>query len=641
VTITYKDGLVTKTANFTVWVNPVLTAGQFVVNFSAPGATVSPTLKVATSGAALGTLPTPVRAGYAFAGWYSEPTGGVKYTSASKVTSAVDVTLFARWTANKYTVTFNANNGTAPKNGTAAMNSKSVTMGKAYGTLPKTTRTGYSFAGWFTAKSGGLKVVSTDIVASAKNSTLYAQWTPKSYARKFNANGGTVPLLAGVDTLSKSVAFGSTLGPLPTTTRTGYKFAGWWTAKTGGEKVTSSTKVNTAASLTLYARWTPNKYTVKFDPTPGKTATKSKSVTYASTYGALPTPTRTGYSFAGWYTNLIDGKKVTSTTKVKITDTTTLYAKWTPKKYTRTFDPKGGSVPKIGSKVTKVKTVKFAGVIGTVPTTKRTGYTFAGWWTGGGDLVTADTKVVTASNMTLYAKWTANKYQRTFNANGGTAPTVEGVPYDSKLVKFAGTMGTLPKTSRAGYTFAGWWTAKSGGDKVTSATKINTAKDLTLYARWTAKTYTTKFNANGGAAPTTNGTATKSKTVTFNASYGTLPKTTRTGYTFTGWWTASSGGTKVTSTTKVFIVGNTTLYAQWAPKVYTIYLSAGTGAVLSPTSMTVLYGVPYSGIPTPTRTGYTFEGWYTKSVGGTEIVPAVTKVTTAADHTIYARWKPV
>ncbi len=168
-----------------------------------------------------------------------------------------------------------------------------------------------------------------------------------------------------------------------------------------------------------------------------------------------------------------------------------------------------------------------------------------------------------------------NKFTVTANANGGTIPTTSGWTVASggatatKQVTYDSTYGTLPTPTRNGYTFAGWFSAQTGGSKVESSTTVKTASNHTIYAHWTANRYTVTANANGGTIPTTSGwtiasgSKTATKKVTYNAAYGTLPTPTRTGYTFNGWWTAASDGTQVTETTIVSTVSNHTIYAHW------------------------------------------------------------------------------
>lgn len=140
---------------------------------------------------------------------------------------------------------------------------------------------------------------------------------------QFNANGGTV------STKSKNVTIGKTYGTLPTPTRTGYDFDGWYTKETGGTKVTETTTVGTNPPTTLYAHWIAKKYTVTLDANGGTVSMASRTATYGSNYPALPAPTRTGgYTFDGWYTQKTGGTKVDDNTTVTTAANHTLYAHW-------------------------------------------------------------------------------------------------------------------------------------------------------------------------------------------------------------------------------------------------------------------------------------------------------------------------
>ena len=148
--------------------------------------------------------------------------------------------------------------------------------------------------------------------------------TPASvtYPVTFNPNGGTV------STRSKNVTIGKTYGTLPTPTRTGYRFDDWYTQKTDGTKVTETTTVGTNPPTTLYAHWIGEEYTVTLDANGGTVSMASRTATYGSKYPALPAPTRTGYTFDGWYTQKTDGTKVDDNTTVTTAADHTLYAHW-------------------------------------------------------------------------------------------------------------------------------------------------------------------------------------------------------------------------------------------------------------------------------------------------------------------------
>jgi len=114
--------------------------------------------------------------------------------------------------------------------------------------------------------------------------------------------------------------------------------------------------------------------------------------------------------------------------------------------------------------------------------------------------------------------------------------------------------------TRSGYTFSGWNTS-ANGTGTSYADEVSFTMNIlgdTLYAQWSAIDYTITFNSNGGTSPSPT-----NKTVTYNSTYGTLATTSRSGYSLDGWFTSSTGGTEITSSTTVSIVGNDTLYAQW------------------------------------------------------------------------------
>ena len=151
--------------------------------------------------------------------------------------------------------------------------------------FPTVTRTGYTFNKWLDTQ--GLELS----VSSIKNDkTFYADWMANSYVVTFDPNGGSVT------TTGKNVTYDSAYGELPEPMLVGYSFAGWYTAPTGGTKVTNTTTVATASDHTLYAHWTANQYTVTFDSNGGSCSENSRLVNSGSVLGTLPTPTKSGTS---------------------------------------------------------------------------------------------------------------------------------------------------------------------------------------------------------------------------------------------------------------------------------------------------------------------------------------------------------
>ena len=144
------------------------------------------------------------------------------------------------------------------------------------------------------------------------------------YTVNYKANGGSGAPSAQTKYYKADLTLSSTKP-----TRTGYSFSSWTTKSDGtGVVYQPGTKYTKDANLTLYAVWSPNKYTVTFDPNDGTVSTSSKTVYYGSTYDSLPTPTRTGYKFDGWYTAKSGGTKVTKDTKVTTASNHTLFAHW-------------------------------------------------------------------------------------------------------------------------------------------------------------------------------------------------------------------------------------------------------------------------------------------------------------------------
>ena len=203
---------------------------------------------------------------------------------------------------------------------------------------------GLIFKGFYNRSSGGTKVVDENFnwvwnKSSVYPCQLYAQWDRKSYTLTANANGGSIPATSGWSgsgsTATKSVEFESTYGSLPTPTRSGYTFEGWYTAASGGELISQSTKMP-SENTTIYAHWTQN-LVLTADANGGTFASvpsgwtkgdgvATKQYSPNTNFGTLPTPTKPGTYFDGWYTDLTGGTKVTSSTK--ITANTTIYARY-------------------------------------------------------------------------------------------------------------------------------------------------------------------------------------------------------------------------------------------------------------------------------------------------------------------------
>lgn len=221
------------------------------------------------------------------------------------------------------------------------------------------------------------------------------------------------------------------------------------------------------------------------------------------------------------------------------------------------------------------------------------------------------------------------KHYVSYNANGGSgAPGTQTKVYGSVL-----TLSST-KPTRTGYTFQGWATSSGGGVSYSSGSAYSVDADVTLYAVWKINTYTVSYNANGGSgAP---GAQTKTYGVTLALS---TIKPTKTGYTFQGWSTSSSGGVNYASGADYTANAAVTLYAVWKANTYTVSYNANGGSG-APGAQTKTYGVTLKLSSTkPTRTNYNFKGWGTSSSSITVSYAAGGNYTSNASITLYAIWE--
>jgi uncharacterized repeat protein (TIGR02543 family) len=566
------------------------TLNNYTVSYTSNGGSTVSNQSVAYNTAT--TAPTaPTKTGSTFAGWYSD----AALTTAFAFTTAItgDITLYAKWTINNYTVSYTSNGGTAVTSQSVVYNTQTTAP-----TSP--TKTGNTFAGWYTeAGFTNTFVFTTPITA---DTTLYAKWTLNSYTVSFTSNGGSA-------VSSQTVNYNTATTAPSAPTRTGYTFAGWYSDIALGNAFAFTTPIT--ADTTLYAKWTINNYTVSFTSN-GGSAVPSQSAVYNTATTSPTAPVKTGYTFAGWYSDIALSNAFAFTTP--ITADTTLYAKWTINSYTVSFTSNGGSTVPSQSAVYNTAT--------TAPTApSKTGRTFAGWFS---DIGLANTFAFTTpitADTTLYAKWTLNSYTVSFTSNGGTAVANQSVVYNT-----ATTAPTAP--TKTGYTFAGWFSDIGLANAFAFTTPITA--NITLYAKWTVippTTYSVSFTSNGGSAVS-------NQTVTENTTATAPTAPTKTGNTFAGWYSDIGLANAFAFTTP--ITANTTLYAKWTvipPTTYSVIFTSNGGSAVS--NQTVTENTTATAPTAPTRTGYTFAGWYSDAVLTT---PFVFTTAITGDITLYAKW---
>jgi uncharacterized repeat protein (TIGR02543 family) len=374
-----------------------------------------------------------------------------------------------------HTVTFD------PDNGTSGLTTVSVVDGYTTG-LASYSRDGYTLAGWFTEKNGG----GTEFTASTPvtdDVTVYAKWVPTgsvtTYKVTFDAAGGTPTPAAA------TVAAGGTVSLPSAPAKTGFTFAGWFTAITGGTPFTGSTLVTD--NLTVYAQWTAippaPSYSVTYYGNGATGGVVVDSTAYAAGASATVAAngfTRTGMVFTGW--NTVAGGSGTAYQpgdKVTVNAPVGLYAQWATPQVSLTL---------VNGSVTTVTQVA-AGTVVALSLSSAECATMS-WNTKADGTGTAYSFSVTVTaDLTLYAVWTEQAgcvpglpwFTIAFDANGG-AGTIAAVTTQTAPVTLASTGFT-----RACFLLTSWNTQADGsGMSYELGSALLDLKNMTLYAQWAA-----------------------------------------------------------------------------------------------------------------------------------------------------------
>ena len=573
------------------------------------------------------TFPVPVRAGYAFGGWYSGETRLTDETGASLEPWASEKggTVSAKWNANVNEVIFDANGGegTMPPQEIATDASAALSANTF-------TRAGYTFAGWAIEPNG--EAVFADGAAYAMGTessyTLYAVWTANINEVIFDANGGegTMPpqeIATDERARLSSNAF----------TRAGYIFAGW-AIEPGGEAVYQNRAQYTMgaeASYTLYAVWSPTKYSIIYHLNGGEISGNPAEYTIESESFTLKNPVRAGYAFAGWTGTGLGGAESTVTVERGSTGNRTYTATWTANENKIVFHANGGEGAMSEQIVRTGETAALSR-----NTFFRNGYKFAGWSESeGGELAYEDGAnyaMGTAAEYHLYAVWEVERYSVRYTLNGGTVaenPDTYTVESDSF---------TLANPVRTGYTFAGWTGTGLEGPTLVVTVARGSFGDREYLATWTANINRVIFDANGGE-----GTMPPQEIATDASAALSANAFTRAGYTFAGWATEPSGEA-VFADGAAYAMGTEssyTLYAVWAANRNELRFD-GNGADEGTMDSLFVYTGETAALPENAfeKTGHTFVGWATEPDGEAVYEEgAEYAMGTEASYTLYAVWQ--
>ena len=624
-TITYVPGPVTR--------NPHQYTVKFVANAPA-GQTATGTMADQTITGSTGTANLTNHFavnGYTFNGWTGS--NGQTYvdgaTPANLVTTNNGViTMTANWTENNYNIQYTTNVNPASRTAGAAVNPNTVTSYKVTDpnvTIQPMTWPGYNFDGWYDNQLFAGTPVSTLVTSAvpAGDKHYYAKWTAKNYNLAYHLNDSAAQPANNPDAGFTTYTAESPDHTFGTPTRPGYTFLGWFTdaGLTTAAPATLVTAQGDTNPTDLYAKWSaPLPYSITYvlnDTTPaGHTASNPATnpggfdVTDPSIN--LQAPTRTGYTFLGWYADAGLTTPISSINPATAVNYT-VYVKWSaPNAYNVQWTlndtvPAGLTAANPNASLTSY-TVEDADY--TLRPATRTGYTFENWYDNAALTGTPVTTLHTmdAEDKHYYAKWgNALSYPITYVLNDSAASPATAVTPNSYTVEDADFALGIP--TRNGASFQGWYdNAALTGTPITTLHTADAAAK-TYYAKWQLTSYSINYNLNPGTGigtPTNPASNVPSFTVDDDVQ---LAPPVRRGYT--GSW--SLNGQTVTSI-PAGTTGPQNLTANWTLNHYNITYDTGEtanspvqGLGTLPTSYTIEDATIT--LPTPSRIGYTFSHW--------------------------------
>ena len=596
--------------------------------------------------------------GYRFDGWYTAPNGGNKYDFNTPLTN--NMTVYAHWIGNGYTVRFTGNGATG---GNTPDQAFQYNIGQ---NLHRNgfTRDGYTFTGWKRADNqqayGDGQWVTNLTTQPNGIVTMVAQWSANEAHIRYNPNPPAGKTAGGNGTPNWDGHTGDTpaIGGNGWTID-GYTFAGWTTSPDGsGTKYAPGASWTANGTLTLYAQWTPGEAGLTYDgngATGGKTDPQN-GVTDQKVNVRQNGFTRDGYTFVTWNTQAdCKGNAVKPNSEWTLRGSSTLYACWAGVAQTLTYH---------GNGATGGNTAAQSGHTGDELTTNangftRDGYTFVRWDTakdGSGTAYGEGKNGVGRYTMKpagndLYAIWQANpasiRYRDDWGATGST-PDTTGVTGQNVTIAQNGF-------TRPGYTFTGWARDRRTNPSLQPGGRYTlTPGTTTLWAQWKADPAHLIYNANTGSTSQTrrtDGVVDQTLTVIANPF-------TRTGYTFTGWNTQADGrgraytagnGFRLVADPKSNPVNTSVLYAQWRINRVALKFdpNGGTGGYpdITVDAFTTVTIPADAKEPKVQRPGFRFTGWAMKptpGAGDTILSPGKGTVSMPdrGSITVYAQWAP-
>ncbi len=464
----------------------------------------------------------PTKEGHTFENWYCD--GKTSPFDFDNTTVDKDMTIKAKWTVNQYSISFDTNGG-EPSN----IDKITADYDTIVSAPNSPTKTGNNFMGWY---EEGKETPYVFDKIEARDVELKAKWEIGVYKITFDSNGGTA-----VDTISNK--YGEKVEKPSDPTKTGYTFAGWFESSSLFAYTFNTIE---ARDVELKARWIINQYTITFNTDGGDNNVEDITKDYGTTVTMPTNPTKTGYSFAGWFEEGSSVAYVFSTIEAR---NVSLKAKWTINQYSISFDSNGGTIV-----ATITKDFGTSVVEPTAPT--KPGSNFLGWFEEGSSIAYVFS-TIEARNVLLKAKWgDAEEHSIIFDSDGGSSVDT--------IIKRTGLSISAPTNpTKTGYSFAGWF---EEGSNVAYVFSTMENRNIVLKAKWTINQYSITFNSNGGSAV-------NNITEDYGAEVVAPSDPTRSGYVFLGWF--EEGQTTPYEFNKIE-ARNITLKAKWGELRGTITL---------------------------------------------------------------------
>jgi len=641
--------------------------------------------------------------GWCFNGWNTAANGsGTPFADSASVSTLNTAqngttTLYAQWLANNYSVSYNGNK---PSGASGSICGATANSNHTFDTASALTSNGFTligwtFVGWNTMQNGSGTAFIGGASVSTLNSThngttiLYAQWTQNSYTVTYEKNKPTTASSQVGGAMSDSSHIYDTASFLRANayTLTGWRLSGWSLSESGSVVYADGASISTLNSengenTKLYAKWINNDYTVVYDKNVPVSASNMVSGTMANTahvYDVASQLRQNAYILTGWsvthWNTAANGsgtsyadKAIISTLNPVHNGTTTLYAQWAQNPYTVAYEknkPTTASSEVVGTMTDSSHIYDAASSLRANVYTL-TGWRFIGWsLSASGSVVYTDGASISTlnsgngGNTKLYAKWINNDYTVIYDKNkpATASSAVNGTMANTAHVYDIASPLRQNAYTLIGWKFIGWSTSASGNvvysdkDNISIGTATNTGT-ATLFAKWTQTTYTVTYEKNkpSTASSQVGGTMAASSHIYDAASPLRTNAYTLTGWRFNGWSTSATGSVVYSEGASISISHcndneNTKLFAQWVANTYTVVLDrqSGTGGV---TSVTATYDSDMPSAAAPTKTGYTFGGYFTNTNGGgtqyynaNSPMGSVNKWTSTTNNTtLYAKW---